>query len=322
MKSIRVTQTGGPEVLNLQEIPDPVPGPGEVRVRVTVAGVNFIDVYHRTGHYAVDLPFTPGMEGAGVVDALGENVTTAKVGERVAWAMQRGAYAEFAVVPAWKLVPIPDAVDDKTAAAAMLQGMTAHFLVTACNPIIAGDVVLIHAAAGGVGLLLVQLAELRGATVIGTVGSEFKVNLAKAAGADHVINYTTQDFVQEVKRITSGVGVHAVYDSVGKATFDKSLDSLRVRGHMVLFGGSSGPVAPVDPLTLTAKGSLFLTRPSLQHYAASREEILERAGEVLRLIEKDRLMVRIEKTYPLAEAAQAHRDLESRKTSGKLLLTV
>jgi NADPH:quinone reductase len=320
MKAIRVSKVGGPESLVLTEVAMPAPGSGEARVKVSYAGVNFIDVYHRTGRYPLAIPFTPGSEASGVVDAVGEGVTEIKVGDRVAYAMQIGAYAEYAIVPAWKLVPIPQHVSDRNVAASMLQGMTAHFLVTACNPVLNKDIVLIHAAAGGVGLLLVQMAKMRGARIIATVGSDEKVKLAKAAGADDVINYTKQDFVAEVKRLTNGIGVHAVYDSVGKATFEKGLDCLRPRGHMVLFGGASGPVAPIDPLTLTAKGSLFLTRPSLRDYAASREELLERAGEVLRLISEDKLMLRIDREYPLSDAAHAHRDLESRKTSGKLLL--
>jgi NADPH:quinone reductase len=322
MKAIRVSQPGGPESLVLTDVDTPSPGPGEARVRVLYSGVNFIDVYHRTGRYPLPLPFTPGQEASGVVEAIGEGVTEVKVGDRVAYAMTLGSYSQYTIVGAWKLVPIPKQVSDRDAAAAMLQGMTAHFLVTACNPILNRDVVLIHAAAGGVGLLLTQMARLRGARVIATVGSPEKVNLAKAAGADDVINYTTQDFVAEVKRLTNGVGVHCVYDSVGQATFLKGLDCLRTRGHMVLFGGASGPVAPIDPILLMSKGSLFLTRPTLKDYCASRPELLERAEEVLRLIAEDKLMLRIDREYPLAEAAQAHRDLESRKTSGKLLLKV
>ncbi len=320
MKAIRVSQPGGPESLVLTDVDIPSPGPGEARVRVLYSGVNFIDVYHRTGRYPLPLPFTPGQEASGVVEAIGEGVTEVKVGDRVAYAMTLGSYSQYTIVGAWKLVPIPKQVSDRDAAAAMLQGMTAHFLVTACNPILNRDVVLIHAAAGGVGLLLTQMARLRGARIIATVGSAEKVNLAKAAGADEVINYTTQDFVAEVKRLTNGVGVHCVYDSVGQATFLKGLDCLRTRGHMVLFGGASGPVAPIDPILLMSKGSLFLTRPTLKDYCASRPELLERAEEVLRLIAEDKLMVRVDREYPLAEAAQAHRDLESRKTSGKLLL--
>lgn len=319
MNAIRVTQTGGPEALALHKIDRPHPRASEALVKVLVAGVNFIDIYHRTGHYKLPIPFTPGMEGAGVIEAVGDEVAELRVGQRVAWAMHIGGYAQYAVIPAWKLVSPPDAVSDDIAAAAMLQGMTAHFLTHSTFAIKAGSVALVHAAAGGVGLLLVQMIKKRGGTVIGTVSTEEKAMLARSAGADHIIRYTEADFEAETKKIAPG-GVDVVYDSVGQATFDKSLNCLRPRGVLVLFGGSSGPVAPIDPLVLSAKGSLFLTRPTLLHHAVTREELLSRAGDVLRWVADGSLNVRIDRVYPLTEAAQAHRDLESRKTAGKLLL--
>lgn len=306
--------------MRYEDIPVPEPGPGEARVRLEAAGVNFIDVYQRTGQYPVELPHTLGLEGAGVVEAVGEGVEEVGEGERVAWAMSPGAYAERAVVPAWRLVPVPDGVDLKVAAAVMLQGMTAHYLTHSTFPVESGQSVLVHAAAGGVGLLLVQLAKKRGAYVIGTVSTEAKARLAKEAGADEIIRYTEQDFVAATKRLTGGEGVHAVYDSVGRSTFGGGLDVLRPRGYMVLFGQSSGPVPPLDPQVLNGKGSLFLTRPSLAHYTLDRDELLWRAGDLFRWIEAGELEVRVDRTVPLAEAADAHRALEGRETSGKVVL--
>jgi NADPH2:quinone reductase len=320
MRAIRVAEYGGPEVLRLEEVPDPVPGPNEAVVRVRAAGVNFIDVYHRTGRYPMELPFTPGSEAAGVVEAVGEAVRDVREGDRVAFASHPGAYAERVAVPAWKLVPLPGGVDERQAAAAMLQGMTAHYLSHATHPVRDGETVLVHAAAGGVGLLLVQMAHRLGARVIGTVSTAEKEQLALEAGADAVIRYTESDFEEEVRRLTDGTGVDAVYDSVGRTTFTKGLSCLKPRGMMVLFGGSSGPVEPVDPMVLTAKGSVFLTRPSLGHYMLGRAELLARAGDVLGWVASGDLRLRVERTYPLAEAETAHRDLESRATSGKLLL--
>jgi NADPH2:quinone reductase len=320
MKLIQVTQLGGPEELKLADAPTPVPAAGEALIRIAAAGVNFIDVYFRTGHYKVDLPFTPGSEAAGTVESVGEGVDTLKPGDRVAYAMVRGSYGQYAVVPADKLVKLPDHVDFTTAAAAMLQGMTAHYLTHSTFALKQGDVALVHAAAGGTGSLIVQMAKMLGATVIGTAGTDEKAAIAKQAGADEVIVYTRQDFVAEVKRITSGRGVDVVYDSVGISTFLKGLDTLRPRGMMVLFGQSSGGVAPFDPNILNPKGSLYLTRPSLAHYAATRTELEWRAGDVLNWINEGKLKLRIDRTYPLAQAADAHRDLEGRKTAGKLIL--
>lgn len=320
MKAVRVHSFGGPEVLSYEEVPLPEPGPGEARVKVEAAGVNFIDIYHRTGQYRGQLPLTLGMEAAGVVDAIGAGVTEVQPGDRVAYAMQQGSYAEYAIVPAWKLVPVPDAIDLRSAAAVMLQGMTAHYLTHSTYPLQPGDTVLVHAAAGGVGLLLVQLAKRRGARVIGTVSTEEKARLAREMGADEVILYTQADFETEVRRLTDGRGVDVVYDSVGRATFDKSLNCLRPRGYLVLYGQSSGAVPPFDPQVLNAKGSLFLTRPSLGHYAATREELLERANELFQWMIAGELTVRIDQTYPLAEAAAAHQYMEGRQTKGKVLL--
>ena len=320
MKLIQVTKHGGPEELKLVDAPVPTPAAGQALVRIAATGVNFIDVYFRTGLYKADLPFTPGSEAAGVVESIGEGVDTVKPGDRVAYAMVRGSYAEYALVPAAQLVKLPDSLDFPTAAAAMLQGMTAHYLTHSTFPLKKGDVALVHAAAGGAGGLTVQMAKMRGATVIGTAGSDEKAAIAKQAGADEVIVYTRQDFVAEVKRITNGRGVDVVYDSVGASTFLKGLDAIRPRGTMVLFGQSSGAVAPFDPGMLNGKGSLFLTRPSLAHYAATREELEWRAGDVLNWITEGKLKLRIDRTYPLAHAADAHRDLEGRKTAGKLIL--
>jgi NADPH2:quinone reductase len=320
MKAIQVKRAGSPEVLEVVDLPKPTPGPKQALVKIEASGVNFIDIYFRTGLYKVDLPFIPGSEAAGVVEAVGPDVTEVAVGDRVAYAMVRGSYAEYAVVPVWQLVKIPDSVDFSTAAAAMLQGMTAHYLTHSTYPLKKGDIALLHAAAGGAGLLITQMAKMIGARVIGTVSTDAKEAIAREAGADDIILYTRQDFEAEVKRLTNGRGVDVVYDSVGQATFPKSLNSLRPRGMMALFGQSSGPVEPLDPGILAAKGSLFLTRPNLAHYAATREELLWRAGDVLKWIESGSLKIRIEKTYRLAAAPQAHRDLEGRKTSGKLLL--
>ena len=320
MKAIRVKTLGGPEVLTLEDIPDPKPGPGEAVVKLEAAGLNYIDVYYRTGLYKAQLPITLGVEGGGVVTELGPNVTEVKAGDRVAYSGVLGSYAQFAAVPASRLVKLPEGLDGKAGAAAMLQGMTAHYLSHATYPLKPGDWCLVHAAAGGVGLLLCQMAKMRGARVIGTVSTEAKAKLARQAGADEVILYTTQDFEAEVKRITGGAGVPVVYDSVGKTTFDKSLNCLAPRGVMVLYGQSSGPVPPLDPAILNQKGSLFLTRPSLVHHTATREELLQRSGDVLGWIKAGRLKLRIDLTLPLAQAADAHRQLEGRQTTGKVLL--
>lgn len=320
MKAIVVESPGGPESLVYQEHETPAPKAGEARVKLEAVGLNYIDVYHRTGLYPLPRPFVPGMEAAGTVEAVGEGVTEVVVGDRVAYAMQPGAYAEFAVVPAWKLVKVPDGVTVEQAAAVMLQGMTAHYLVTSTYALKAGDTALIHAAAGGVGLLLIQLTRRIGARVIGTVSTAAKAELAREAGADEVILYTEQDFETETRRLTDGKGVQVVYDSVGQTTFLKSLNSLAPRGMLALFGQSSGPVASFDPALLAQKGSLFLTRPSLAAYAATREELLWRAGELFDRINAGELKLRIEKTFPLADAAEAHRQLEGRQTTGKVLL--
>ena len=321
MKAIVVKEHGGPEVLSYEDVPDPEPGPGEARVRLAAAGVNFIDIYQRTGLYPIESPFVLGQEGAGDVDVVGEGVEDISVGDHVAFASVMGAYAEYVVAPAERLVPVNvTLVEARIAAAAMLQGMTAHYLTHSTFPLEEGQTALVHAAAGGVGLLLCQMAKMRGATVIGTAGNEEKAQLARDAGADEVIVYTEQDFVEETRRLTDGEGVHVVYDSVGKETFDGSLDCLRPRGYMVLFGASSGPVPPLDLQILNRKGGLFVTRPSLAHYTGTREELLWRAESVLSWIGNNALEVRIGNTYPLSEAAQAHRDLEGRKTTGKLLL--
>jgi NADPH2:quinone reductase len=291
-------------------------------VRLSAAGVNFIDIYHRTGLYPLPLPFTPGNEGAGVVEAVGREVTEVRPGDRVAYAMATGSYAELAVVPAFRLVPIPDTVSFEVAAAAMLQGMTAHYLAHSTFPLAPGHQALVHAAAGGVGLLLVQMAKKRGARVLGTVSTEAKAEAARRAGADVVIRYTEEDFEAVARRETDGRGLDVVYDSVGKTTFDKSLRSLRPRGLLALFGQSSGPVPPFDPGELAKRGSLFLTRPTLAHYNLDRKELLARASDVLSWMEKGELEVTIDRTLPLAQAAEAHRLLESRQTSGKLVLTI
>lgn len=320
MRAVRVHETGGPETLRYDEVPVPEPAAGQARVRVEAAGVNFIDVYQRSGLYPRDLPAAMGLEGAGTVEALGSDVTELRVGERVAWAMQPGAYAEAALLDSGMLIPIPDGVETQTAAAVMLQGMTAHYLSHSTYPLQAGETALVHAAAGGVGQLLTQIAKRLGARVIGTVSTDEKEALAREAGADEVIRYDRVDPAAEARRLTDGEGVHVVYDSVGQATFAGSLDALRPRGCLALFGQSSGPVPAFDPQILNAKGSLFLTRPSLGHYVATREELLRRAGDLYRWIAAGELRVRVDTTFPLRDAADAHRYLEERRTKGKVLL--
>lgn len=322
MKAIQVKQPGGPESMELVDVPTPTPGPRQALVRVAATGVNFIDVYFRTGLYKADPPVTLGSEAAGTVEAVGPDVTEVAPGDRVAYAMARGSYAEFAVVPAALLVKIPEHVDFTTAAAAMLQGMTAHYLTHSTYALKSGESCLVHAAAGGAGGLTVQMAKMLGARVFGTAGSREKAEIAREHGADESIVYTEQDFEAEVKRLTGGRGVDVVYDSVGKSTFDKSLNCLRPRGTLALFGQSSGPVPAFDPNILNGKGSLYLTRPSLAHYVASRDELIWRAGDVLNWVASGKLKLRIDRTYPLAEAAAAHRALEGRQTAGKLLLNV
>jgi NADPH2:quinone reductase len=320
MQAIQVTTVGGPDVLTPTELPVPSPKPNEAIVQIKASGVNFIDVYFREGRYPAPLPFVDGQEASGVVTEIGSEVTNVKVGDRVAYTSSLGSYAEYAAVPASRLVKIPDELDFEQAAAAMLQGMTAHYLLHSAYPLKQSETALIHAAAGGVGLLLVQMAKTIGARVIGTAGTEEKAQLARDAGADECIVYTEADFEAETKRLTDGKGVHVVYDGVGKATFDKDLEVLRPRGYLVLFGGSSGAVPPFDLIKLSQKGSLFITRPTLAHYTLTREELEWRANDVLQAIVRGDLKLRIHKVYPLAEAAQAHRDLEGRKTTGKLLL--
>jgi len=318
MQAIQVSQTGGPEVLVPVDLPEPKPKANEALVEIKAAGVNFIDVYVREGRYPTPLPFVNGQEGAGVVTAVGSEVTTLKPGDRVAYTSSLGSYAEYAAVPASRLVKIPDEIDFEQAAAAMLQGMTAHYLLHSSYPLKKDETALVHAAAGGVGLLLVQMAKKIGARVIATAGTPEKAQLARDAGADECIVYTEADFETETKRLSDGV--HVVYDGVGKATFDKDLNVLRPRGYLVLFGGSSGAVPPFDLIKLSQKGSLFITRPTLAHYTLTREELEWRANDVLQSIARGELKLRIHKVYPLAEAVQAHRDLEGRKTTGKLLL--
>ena len=320
MKAIRIHAPGGPEALTFDDVPEPTPGAGQVLVKLAAAGVNFIDVYFRNGMYKAPLPLTLGLEGAGVVTAVGTGVTDVKVGDTGAWTGVPGSYAQMAVVPADRLVKLPPGVDPKVGAAAMLQGLTAHYLVRSSYPLKKGDTCLVHAAAGGMGLLLCQMGKMLGATVIGTVSTEEKAALAKGAGAEHVILYSQQDFEPEVKRITGGRGVDVVYDGVGASTFDKSLSCLRPRGYMILFGAASGPVPPLDLQVLNVRGSLFLQRPSLNHHIAAREELLQRAGEVLGWIKDGKIKLRIEHQFPLAQAAEAHKALEGRKTTGKILL--
>jgi NADPH2:quinone reductase len=320
MKAIQIQRPGGAEALQLVDIPVPKPKPNEAVVKIAAAGVNFIDVYLREGRYKAPLPFVNGQEASGVVSEIGADVKTVKPGDRVAYAGPLGAYAEYAAVPAERLVPIPSGVSDRDAAAAMLQGMTAHYLAYDTFPLKSGQTALVHAAAGGVGLLLVQMAHNLGARVIGTVSTEEKAKLAREAGADEVILYTKSDFEAETKNLTGGRGLDVVYDSVGKTTFDKGLNVLRPRGMMVLYGGSSGAVPPFDLIQLSAKGSLFVTRPKLGDYIITREELLARAEAVLGMIAAGKLKLRVEHIYKLEDAQQAHRDLESRKTTGKLLL--
>lgn len=320
MKAIRIDKHGGPEVLQLQEVPRPQPGPGEALVRIHAAGVNYIDTYHRTGLYPIDPPFTPGMEGAGVVEAVGEGVDVVNPGDRVAYAMHRGSYAEYAAVPASALAPLPEGVSFELGAAIMLQGLTAHYLACSTFPLEPGHKALVHAAAGGVGRLLVQIAKLRGATVYGTVSTEEKAELVRAAGADHVILYSEVDFQEEIARLTGGKGVDVVYDSVGKTTFEKSIKSLRPRGLLALFGQSSGSVPPVDLQILNAHGSLYVTRPTLAHYAADRDELLSRTSDLFGWLERGEIEFRIDSTFPLKDAAEAHARLESRKSAGKIVL--
>lgn len=320
MKAIRVQHTGGPEVMELAEVPTPQPKPGEALVKVSVAGVNSIDGQFRDGRLRTPLPFIPGQEGAGVVTALGEHVKSVKVGDRVAWSGTLGTYAEFVVASADSLVPIPDAISDQQAAAAMMHGLTAHYLVNDAHKLKAGETALVHAAAGGVGLLLVQMARAIGARVIGTASSDEKAKLAREAGADEVIVFTRQDFESEVKRLTGSKGVEVVYDGVGNATFEKNLNVMRLRGMLVLYGMSSGPVPPVDPAKLSEKGSLYMARTTLAHFTATREELLARTSALFAMIADGRIKLRIAKTYPLSEAVEAHRDMEARKIAGKLLL--
>ncbi|MCI0548691.1 MAG: quinone oxidoreductase [Candidatus Rokubacteria bacterium] len=320
MKAIRVHTPGGPDALKFEEAPEPTAGPGQALVKLEASGINYIDVYFRTGLYKAPLPMTLGLEGAGTVTAVGPGVSAVKVGDRVAYTGAPGSYAQVNAVPADRLVALPGPLSFRDGAAAMLQGMTAHYLVRSTFPLAAGHSCLVHAAAGGVGLLLCQMARMVGATVIGTVSTEEKAALAQAAGATHTILYTKQDFETEVKRITGGAGVDVVYDSVGITTFEKGFNCLRPRGMMVLYGQSSGPVPPLDLTILNTKGSLFVTRPSLNAYIATREELLARSGEVLGWIRDAKLKLRIEHVFPLAQAAEAHRALEGRKTTGKILL--
>jgi NADPH2:quinone reductase len=321
MKAIRIHQTGGPEVLRFEDAPDPQPQAGQALVRVEAAGLNFVDVYFRTGLYkGPPLPFVAGQEGAGTVAAVGPGVAEVTVGDRVAWVGIHGAYAELAVVPAARLVKLPDGVSSRQGAAAMLQGITAHYLATSTYPLQAGDTCLVHAAAGGVGQLLCQVAKLRGAKVFATVSTEEKAAIARAAGADEVILYSQHDFSAEVKRLNGGHGVRVIYDGVGKATFEKGLDTLLPRGLMVLFGQASGPVPPLDLSVLNPKGSLYVTRPSMIHYIADREELMWRAGDVLGWVAEGKLKLSIDREMPLERAADAHRALEGRETTGKVLL--
>ena len=320
MKAVFVTDPGGVDKLRYADLPMPKPGPGEALVKIHAAGVNFIDIYYRTGLYKAEPPVVLGLEGAGVVEQAGEGVTGVAAGDRVAYAMARGSYAEYAVVPAWQLVKVPDDLSLEVAAGSMLQGMTAHYLTHSTHPLKSGDTALIHAAAGGAGQWTVAAAKLRGARVIGTVSTKEKAEVARQAGCDEVILYTEQDFEKEVKRLTGGQGVDVVYDSVGKATWERSLNSLKPRGMMVSFGNASGPVDPIQPLILSQKGSLYLTRPSLGNYTATREELLWRANDVFGWLRDGHLKLQIYARYPLSEAGRAQEELASRKTTGKLLL--
>jgi NADPH2:quinone reductase len=320
MRAVRVHNYGGPEVLSNDEITVPEPKGVDARVKIEAIGLNYIDIYQRTGLYQLPLPFILGREAAGIVDAVGPGVKEVKAGDRVAYAMEPGAYAEYAVVPAWKLVPVPARIDSRAAAATMLQGMTAHYLTHSTYPLKRGETALVHAAAGGVGLLLIQIAKMLGARVIGTVSTETKAQLAKQAGADEVILYSQADFLAEVKKLTDGKGVNVVYDSVGATTFDKSLNCLKPRGCLALFGQASGPVPPLDLGKLATMGSLFVTRPTLLHYMSDRSELLDRANALFDWIACGQLKLRIDHSFPLADAAEAHRQLEGRKTTGKVVL--
>jgi NADPH2:quinone reductase len=320
--AIRVHQTGGPEVLEWQEVEVPAPGPGQVKIRQEAAGLNFIDVYHRTGLYKQETPFIPGVEGAGIVEAIGPGVSNVRVGDRVTYASQIGGYAEERLIAADRLVKLPDAISTEQAAAMMLQGLTARMLIRAIYRVQQGDTILIHAAAGGVGLIVCQWAKALGATVIGTVGTDEKAEIARAHGCDHPIVYTRQDFVAEVERITSGKKLPVVYDGVGKDTFMKSLDCLRPRGLMVSFGNASGPVDPISPLLLSQKGSLFLTRPTLNHYIATREELEQSANDLFEVVASGKVKVDVNQRFALKDAAEAHRALEARRTKGSTVLTI
>ena len=320
MKAVRVHQHGGPEVLTYEDVPEPQPKPDQAVVKIDVAGINFIDIYFRTGLYKADLPFIAGQEAAGVVTAVGSDVTNVKPGDRVAYRGILGSYAEYAAVPAQRLVSVPEGIDSSTAAALMIQGMTVHYLTHSTFPLGKGHTALIHAAAGGVGLMLVQVAKMRGARVIATCSTEEKAALVREAGADEVILYTEKDFLEEVKRLTDGVGVDVAYDSVGKATWEGSMDSLKTRGMMVFFGNASGPVPAIEPLTLTAKGSLFMTRPTLASHVATREDLEKRSSDLFGWVKSGQLKVRIGEMLPLSEAATAHERLAGRLTTGKVLL--
>ncbi|HEV3513405.1 MAG TPA: quinone oxidoreductase [Candidatus Sulfotelmatobacter sp.] len=320
MKAIRVSHPGGPEVMQLVDVPAPQATADQAVVKVTAAGVNSIDGQFRDGRLRTPLPFIPGQEGSGVVTAVGPQARAVKVGDRVAWSGTLGSYAEFVAAPEEHLVPVPGSITDEEAAAAMVHGLTAHYLVNDAHQLRAGETALVHAAAGGVGLLVVQMARAIGARVIGTASSEDKARLAREAGADEVIVFTRQDFEKEVKRLTGGKGVDVVYDGVGKATFEKNLNVLRLRGMLVLYGMSSGPVPPVDPARLSEKGSLYMARTTLAHFTATRAELLARTSALFAMIAEGQLKLRIAKKYPLSEAAQAHRDMEARKFAGKILL--
>ena len=319
MRAVVIHDVGGPEVLSYESVPVPQPGEGQVRVKIEAAGLNFLDIYQRSGRSRLRLPTVLGVEAAGTVDAVGPQVSDLEPGARVAYAMRLGAYAEYAIVPADRLVPVPDGIESQQAAALLLQGMTAHYLTHSTYPIRPGDTAVVHAAAGGVGLLLVQLIKRRGGWVAGTASTEEKAQLARQAGADEMIVYTETDFAEQVKRLTGGRGVHVVYDSVGKTTFDHSLSCLRPRGCLVLFGQSSGPVPAVEIDALT-QGSLFLTRPGLLHHIADRQELLGRAGDLFGWLAAGDLHLTLDRTFPLAEAAAAHQYIEARRTKGKVLL--
>jgi NADPH2:quinone reductase len=320
MKAIRISQYGGPEVLSHEDIDTPEPNEGQIRIKIEAAGLNFIDTYQRTGLYPLELPRTLGLEGAGIVETIGANVSDLSPGDRVAWKSVSGSYAEYVVANEADVVKIPDNVETKTAAAVMLQGLTAHYLSHSTYPLSENDTCLIHAAAGGVGLLLVQMAKMRGARVFGTTSTPEKADLARNAGADEVILYSEQDFEAEVKRLTDGQGLNVVYDSVAKTTWEKSINCLKPRGYMVFFGNASGPVPPIDPLLLSQKGSIFMTRPTLNSYTLTQEEFLGRTNDIMNWIGEGKLNVRIGEEHPLADAAEAHRRLEGRQTTGKVLI--